>query len=136
MVTTNTMPVPEEPASFDEAWNLPNSTSWEKWQEAICKEFADMNKQQVWHRTSKSLTSPNWWCVKNKWVFKIKRNSVYQVRLITYKYSQVLDVNFSENYSSVVKFITFHILLLMLLHYGYLANIVNVETAFLYGDLK
>ena len=35
MVTTKTMPVPEEPASFNEAWNHPKATSCEKWQEAI-----------------------------------------------------------------------------------------------------
>ena len=49
MVTIDTMPVPEEPASFHEAWNHPNATSQEKWREVIFKEFADdMNKQQVW----------------------------------------------------------------------------------------
>ena len=45
MVTTNYVPVPEEPASFNKALNHPNTTSWEKWQEAICNEFANMNKQ-------------------------------------------------------------------------------------------
>ena len=59
MVTTNTMLVPEESVSFNEAWNHPSATSWEKWQEAICKEFANMNKQQVWHKTSKTLMPPN-----------------------------------------------------------------------------
>ena len=47
VVTTDTMPAPEEPATFNEAWNHPNANSQEKWQEAICKEFADLNKQQV-----------------------------------------------------------------------------------------
>ena len=59
MVTTDTMPVPEEPISFNEASNHPNATSQEKWREAICKEFANTNKQQVWHKTSKSLMPPN-----------------------------------------------------------------------------
>ena len=30
MVTTDTMPVPEEPVSFIEAWNHPNTVSQEK----------------------------------------------------------------------------------------------------------
>ena len=58
MVTSDTMPVPKEPASFHEAQNHPNATSHKKWQEAICKEFTNMNKQQVWHKTSKSLMHP------------------------------------------------------------------------------
>ena len=45
MVITNTMQVPEELVSFNEAWNHPNTTSEEKWRKAICKEFANMNMQ-------------------------------------------------------------------------------------------
>ena len=52
------------------------------------------------------------------------------------KYALHLGVNVSENYSPVVNDITFHILLLMIIHFGFLANIFNVETAFLFGDLE
>ena len=41
------MPAPKEPASFDKDWNHPNENSQEEWWEAIHKEFANMNKQQV-----------------------------------------------------------------------------------------
>ena len=135
MVTTDTKPVTEEPKTFVKAWNHPNANSHAKWREVIKKEFADMIKQQVWHKTSKSLMPPNQRCVKNKWVFKIKCNSVYQVCL-SCMYSQVPGIDFCENYSPVVNDITFCILLLMVLHFGYLAKIVDMETAFLYRDLK
>ena len=72
MAATDTIPVTEESMTFDEAWNHPNANSCAKWQEAIHKEFTNMNKQQVWHKTSKTLMPPNQRCVKNKWVFKIK----------------------------------------------------------------
>ena len=71
---------------------------------------------------------------KNKWVFKIKCNSVYWVCLMACGYSQIPDVNFSKNYSPVVNDITFCILLLMVLHFGYSAKIVNIETVFLYRN--
>ena len=45
-------------------------------------------------------------------------------------------IDFSENCSPVVNDITFSVLLLMVLHFGYLAKIVDVETAFLYVDLE
>ena len=61
---------------------------------------------------------------------------MYQVHIIACEYSQVLGVNFSENYSPIVNNVTFCILLLMVLHFGYLAKIVDVKTAFLYGDLE
>ena len=61
---------------------------------------------------------------------------MYQARLIACGYSQVPGVDFSENYSPVVNDITFRILLLIVVHFGYSARIVNIKTAFLYGDLK
>ena len=65
---------------------------------AIQKEFGDMEKQQVWRKTQKSLMHPNHRCVKNKWVFKIKHNGVYEVLLVACGYSQVPGMDFSENY--------------------------------------
>ena len=61
---------------------------------------------------------------------------MYQVHLIACGYSQVPGINFSENYSPVVNNITFLVLLLMVLHFGYSAKIVNIEAVFLYGDLE
>ena len=49
-----------------------------------------------------SLMSSNSKCIKNKWIFKIKHNGVYQVHLVAHGYSQVPGVDFSENYSPVV----------------------------------
>ena len=93
-----------------------------------------MNKQQVWQKTMKSLMPPNQRCIKNKWVFKIKQNGVYQACLVACGYSQVPGVDFLENYSPVVNDVTFCILLLMVLHFGYSAEIVDIKTALLYGD--
>ncbi len=49
-------------------------------------------------------------------------------------YSQIPGVDFSENYSQVVHDVTFRILLLVLSVFGLKAKIVDVETAFLYGN--
>ena len=95
LVIIDTKPVSEEPKTFTKAWNHPNAKSQAKWLEAIKKEFADMNKQQVWCKTSKSLMPPNHRCMKNKWVLKIKCNGVYQVCHIACRYSQVPGINFS-----------------------------------------
>ena len=51
-------------------------------------------------------------------------------------YSKVPCVHFSENYSPVVNNITFCFLLLMVLHFGYSAEIVNIETIFFYRKLE
>ena len=79
---------------------------------------------------------PNYRSVKSKWVFKIKHNGVYQASLVAYECSQVPGINFSKNDSVVFNNINFCTLLLMAIHSRYSAKIVDVETAFLYGDLK
>ena len=61
---------------------------------------------------------------------------MYWVHLVACGYSQVPGIDFSENYSLVVNNTTFQVLQLMVLHFGYVAKIVDVETAFLYGDLE
>ena len=94
MVTSDTKPVPEELTTFAKAWNHPNVNFHAKWQEVIKKEFADMNKQEIWHKTIKNLMPPNQRCLKNKWVFKIKCNGVYQVHLIACRYIKYLALIF------------------------------------------
>ena len=51
-------------------------------------------------------------------------------------YSQIPGVDYTESYSPVVNDITFRALLLMIISQGLSAKIVDVETAFLYGDLE
>ena len=94
-----------------------------------------MKKQQVWRKMYKSHTPLNHRCVKNKWVFKIKYG-VHQAHLVAYGYSQVLDVDISENYLLVGSNITFCILLLMVIHFVFLDKIDDMETTFLYGDFE
>ena len=74
--------------------------------------------------------------MKNKWAFKIKCNSLYWVCFMVCRYIQVPGVDISENYSPVADDVTFCILLLMVLYFGYSGTIVDVETAFLYKDLE
>ena len=74
-------------------------------------------------------------CVKCKWVFKVKRNGIFRARLVVCGYSQIPGVDFTENYSPVVHDITYRVLLLAMIIYQLKAKIVDVETAFLYGEL-
>ena len=48
---------------------------------------------------------------------------------------QILGVDLSKHYSPVVNDIIFCILLLMVIHFKFLAKFVNYGTAFLYGDM-
>ena len=79
----------------------------------------------------KGLMLPNCRCRKNKWVFKIKCNSMYHVHLIACGCSQVHSANFSKTYSPVVNVITFCILLTMVLYFDYSAKIVLEEEIYM-----
>ena len=51
-------------------------------------------------------------------------------------YSQVLGLNFNDSFAPVVNDVTFQILLVAMLVWNLKAKIIDVETAFLHGDLK
>ena len=95
-----------------------------------------MIKRKVWRVIRKRDIPPDRRCVKCKWVFKVKRNGVYRARLVACEYSQIPGVDFTENYSPVVNDITFRLMLIAKMVFGLKTKIVDVETAFLYGDLE
>ena len=118
---------------FNNAWNYPNPKSQRK--EAIWKEFRDKKKQTL-RKMHKNVMPPSCKCVQNKWIFKMKHNSMCQAQLTAWGYNQVPGVHFSENYSPILNDITFCILLLMVIHFRFLAKIVDVKTTSYMGTLK
>ena len=99
------------------------------------KDFFNINKQQVWCKTSKSLMPPNQECVKKVGLQDQMQQCVPGASHCTWV-RHLPGINFSENCSQVINNITSCILLLMLRHFGHLAKIVDAETAFLYGNLE
>jgi Reverse transcriptase (RNA-dependent DNA polymerase) len=126
----------EEPKTFDEAWNHQDSVMREKWRNAINKEFEEMNKKQVWEVIKKVDIPQNRRTIKCKWIFKIKRNGVYRARLVACGYSQVPGVDFNESFAPVINDVSFRIMLISKLIWKLKACIVDVETAFLHGELQ
>ena len=57
-------------------------------------------------------------------------------RLVACGYSQIPRIDYSENYSPVMNDVILCVLLLIMVQFRLSAKVVNVETAFLYGDLK
>jgi hypothetical protein len=68
---------PKEPGSFDEAYNNPNLEERAKWREDIQRELKEMEDEGVYKKIEKSELPSNRGCVKNKWIFKVKRNGIY-----------------------------------------------------------
>ena len=124
------------PGKFREAWDHPDPWQKEKWRTGIRAEFAKMNKNKVWRKTKRSKMPPGRRCVKHKWVFDIKRDGTFKARLVACGYSQIPGVDFTDVYSPVVHDATFRIMLVAELKWKLKSKIVDVESAFLNGDLE
>ena len=124
------------PATFDEAWNHPIEKERQEWRDAIRKEINDMTNREVWRKTKKNQIPSNRRLIGSKWVFKKKGNGVYRARLCGLGYVQVPGLDYTENFSPVVLEVTFRIVLILMIKYGWVGEIIDVETAFLYGELE
>jgi Reverse transcriptase (RNA-dependent DNA polymerase) len=51
-------------------------------------------------------------------------------------YSRIPGVDFQESYEPVINDMTFRILLVTLLTWNLIGKVINIETAFLHGELK
>ena len=126
----------EEPKTFDAAYNHEDPEQRDKWRAAIKKEFGDMIRRGVWKKFKRSDMPINRRCVKSKWVFKVKRNGVFRARLVACGYSQIPGVDFTENYAPVINDVTWRIMLVMMLLYNLEGILLDVECAFLEGELE
>ena len=74
--------------------------------------------------------------IGSKWVFKEKRDGPFRARLVCLGYSQIPGVDFSDNYAPVGNDVTFRIVMVLRLFFGFQALLLDVETAFLYRKLE
>jgi hypothetical protein len=80
------------PMTFNNAWNHPDKWQRWKWREAITKEFTKMENLKIWKKIKHSEIPKGRQCVKHKWVFEIKRNGVFQARLVTVKFQELISL--------------------------------------------
>ena len=123
------------PVKFKDAWHHEDVHERGLWREAMRKEIRDMKKKQVWRRVKRNSIPRDRRVIGNKWVFKRKGNGVYRARLVALGYSQVPGVDHEDNFSPVVVDITYRIIVIMSMVWKLQCEIVDVETAFLYGEL-
>ena len=126
----------ENPTNFQEAWHHRDPEERSKWQAAIRKEFKDMINRNVWRYAKINRIPQNRRLIGNKWVFKKKRNGVYRARMVALGYAQIPGVDHKDNFSPVVSEIAFRTILILGMIYEWDFEIVDIETAFLYGELE
>ena len=127
---------PTEPKTFQEAWHSPIEEERNKWQAAIRKEIRSMINRGVWRKIDKMKIPENRRLIGNKWVFKIKRDGTYRARLVALGYSQIPGVDFTDNFAPVAHDVSFRIALARMMVEKLDSLVMDVETAFLYGDIE
>ena len=126
----------EEPATFQEAWYHNDPVEREKWRQSIRLEFRQMIRNGVWRNKGTNSLPANRKGIGTKWVFKKKKNGVYRSRLVAKGYDQIAGVDFQYNFAPVTSEVTLRILLVTWIVNNLFAEIADVQTAFLHGDLE
>ena len=127
---------PTEPKTFQEAWHCPIENEKERWRIAIRKEIRSMIERGVWRKTDRKKIPNNRRLIGNKWVFKIKRDGTYRARLVALGYSQIPGVDYTDNFAPVAHDVSFRIALARMMVEKLDSLVMDVETAFLYGDIE
>ena len=92
-----------------------------------------MIDRRVW--TDRSRLPNNRRLIGNKWQFKIKRAGAYRVRLVALGYSQIPTVDYTDTIAPVAHDISFRIALARMMVEKLNSLVMDVETAFMYGEI-
>ena len=68
--------------------------------------------------------------------FQNKKDGTYRARLVALGYNQVPGVDFTDNFSPVINDVTFRIALMRMMMEDLKCMLMDVETAFLYGEIE
>ena len=125
----------EEPQTVEEALNGPDKEMW-KW--AMDAEMKSLKENGTW--TLVDLPS-NANLVDCKWVFKLKRNGDGSIerpkaRLVARGFNQVHGVDYEEIFAPVVKYGSLRCVIALAVKRNMVLHQMDVETAFLNGELE
>ena len=126
---------PTEPNTFQEGWHYPIENERDNWRVAITKEIKSMIERGVWRKTDRKRIPSNRRLIGNKWVFNIKRDDTYRARLVALGYSQIPGVDYTDNFAPVAHVVSFRIAFARMMVEKLDSLVMDVETAFLYGEI-
>ena len=69
----------------------------------------------VWRHVKRKDNPNGCRLVGCRWVFKVKRNGVYCVRVVAKSFCEIQGVDFTDNYSPVVNDVTFRVVVARML---------------------
>ena len=95
-----------------------------------------MIERGAWRNMDRKKIPNNRRLIGNMWVFEIKRDGTYRARLVALGYSQIPGVDYTDNFAPVAHDVLFRIALATMMVEKLDSVVMDVETAFLYGDMK
>ena len=110
----------------------------EAWKQAMTDEYLALLRNGTW---SLVPLPPNRKAIGSKWVFKLKQNSdgsllKHKARFVAKGFKQIAGFDYHETFSPVVKQTTIRVVLTLALARGWSIRQLDVNNAFLNGDLK
>jgi hypothetical protein len=72
----------KEPKTYIEVLNCERKEDQIKSKEAINKELKELAKRGLWRVINEKNIPLNRWSIRNKWVFKVKRNEIFFARFV------------------------------------------------------
>ena len=95
-----------------------------------------MIERGVWWKNDRKKIPNNRRLIGNKWVFKIKSDGTYRARIVALGYSQIPGVDYTDNFAPVAYDVSFRIALARMMVEKLDGLVMDVETAFLYGEVE
>ena len=127
---------PTESKTFQEAWHYTIENESNSWRAVIRKEIKSVIERGVWRKTDRKKIHNNRRLIGNKWVFKIKRDGTYRAILVAFGYRQIPRVDYTDNVAPVEYDVSFRIAQAIMKVENLDSLVMDVETAFLYGDIE
>lgn len=108
-----------------------------EWKQAMEDKYNALMKNKTWTLIP---NNQNYKLIGNKWVYRVKENldgtiKKYKARLVVKGFLQTPGLDFKETFSPVVKAATIGIVLTMAVNNGWMLRQVDINNAFLNGDL-
>ena len=108
----------------------------DEWLKGCKEELDNFENRGVWTRVKIKDIPKNRRLIGNKWVFKKKRDGRFRSRLVALGYTQIPGIDYTDNFSAVVHDVTLRLCLNIWICCGLDIDQMDVETAFLEGELK
>jgi hypothetical protein len=126
----------KEPRTWKEMIESPEKDEWEK---AIEDEIKSLKEMKTWEVVSKLPDKKS--STKSKWIFKLKQRpdgtiDRFKARLVAQGFTQKEGIDYQETFAPVVRYETIRYLLSYATERNLPVIHMDVETAFLHGDIE